>query len=331
MNFKILFAMALTLLAAMALQADAAQRLLAVVNEQPITSLDIDQQVQLDRLFNPGSKNGSDRKSVLGAIIDQYVKIEEAKRYRMNASDVEIDARLSDFAKGLKTNSAGLEGKLGAQGISMETVRRHIGAQIAFARLLKYRYHEDVTASDAEIVAKTDEIKKNLNQQLSQYMADPRMKPVAVVSLIEIAFPVEAVETGGEQILLSRIAEANQFISRFKTCNAARAAASGIFNVRVGKKFDAALTKLPPKLQTALTQAGPDHAVGPIRDKTGVIVLAHCGKRTLQMKAPPIHMPERGQIEQAVLSQKLQAAERKHVAEMRKRAIIEYKDNSFEP
>lgn len=304
----------------------AEQKLLAVVNDQPITSHDIDQQIKLNRLLGANNEN---RKKALNDIINQVVKIEEAKRYRMQPSDAEIDVRLAEFAKGLKTTNDGLEGKLNAQGISLTAMRQHLSAQMSFARLLRYKYKEKLEASDAEVDRKLSNLKSEVNARLAKVMADPRMKTIKVASLMEINFPVENVDQGMEQLLQSRAAEANQFLARFKGCKTARAAASGIFNVKVGKPFDADLSKLPKPLQEVLQKQGPNSAIGPMRSKAGIQVLGFCGMRTVTPQKPKFEMPSRTQLQQAVVNEKYDAVEGKYVAQMRKNAIIEYRDPSY--
>ena len=41
--------------------------------------------------------------------------------------------------------------KLKAQGITLDALQRHITAQISFARLLKYKYHDSVEAKPEEV------------------------------------------------------------------------------------------------------------------------------------------------------------------------------------
>ncbi len=303
----------------------AEQRLLAVVNDQPVTSLDIDQQLQINRVL--GARQ-TDRKQALESIINQVVKIEEAKRQRMQPSEADIDARVGEIAKGLGTTMDGLEGKLGKQGITVGALRQYVSAQISFARLLRFKYKANVEATNSEVDRKMAEIKSDLDGRISKAMADPRMKPVKVASLLEVTFPIDATDTGADQLIQARAAEANQYIGRFKGCKAAKAAAAGIFNVQVGKQFDADMSRLPKQLSGVMQQKGPNSAFGPMRTNKGIQVIAYCGQRTITPPRPKAQLPSRQQVEQAVLSEKFDSVEQKYVAQMRKNAIIEYRNAS---
>jgi peptidyl-prolyl cis-trans isomerase SurA len=323
---KIAICLIFTVALTQAQSAWSGQGLLAVVNDQPITSYDVQQQINLDKLFQ-GRQTGF--KQALNDVINQIVKIAEAKRYHMEPSENDISARLGEFAKGLKTDNVGLEGKLKAQGITLDAIQRHITAQISFARLLKYKYHDAVEAKPEDVDRKLAQIKADLNSRVSKVMADPRMKGIQVISLMEIDFPIDA-EPGTEaQLLQSRAIEANNFISKFKGCNSARSAASGIFNVKIGKVLEADASKLPKPLSAALASKGVGSAIGPMRSKLGIQVLGYCGTRRITPPKPQVTIPSRGQVEQVVLNEKFGSVEQKYVTQMRKNAIIEYKDASL--
>ena len=66
-------------------------------------------------------------------------------------TEKEIDTRLAEVAKGLKTDDKGLRGKLKAQGISVAAMRQYLAAQIAFGRLFRGKYKVDLDARHAEV------------------------------------------------------------------------------------------------------------------------------------------------------------------------------------
>ena len=157
-------------------------------------------------------------------------------------------------------------------------------------------------------------------------MNDPRMKAVQVYNIIEIDLPVE----GDDSMLLqARAVEAIQLIKSFKGCSTARQAASGIFNVKIGKPIDAVAAKIPKPLKLALDKLGPGKAMGPARGPKGIQVIGFCSKRTIQPPKPNFEMPTRQQIETAVSNEKYDAVEEKYMKIMRKGALVEYKDPAY--
>jgi peptidyl-prolyl cis-trans isomerase SurA len=191
----------------------------------------------------------------------------------------------------------------------------------------RYQVKSDDKVDQAAVDKKYSEIKQQLEGQVSKIMKDPRMQPVSVYSIVQVELPVE--QPNDPALLQARAVEAGQFIQRFKGCKSAQSAASGIFNVKIGKPIDAIATKLPPPLKQALDKAGPGRAVGPSRGPKGIQVLAFCGKRTISPPKPKMQMPTREQVAIAVSNEKFSQTEEKYMKLMRQNALVEYKDPKY--
>ena len=302
--------------------------LIATVNDYPITRLDLDQRINMLQLMGrPVKNNDATRREVLRMMLDEVIQIAEAKRFRMAPSERDISKRVDDIAKALKTDKAGLEQKLIRQGLTMAGLYHFIEAQLSMNRLLIGKYQVKFKVDEADIDAKYAEIKQKYNQQVNKIMNDPRMKPVQVYQIVQIELPVENPED--PMLMQARAIEANQFVQRFKGCKSARSAASGIFNVKVGKQLEAVATKLPGQLKQALDGAGVGRLVGPARGPKGIQLIAFCGKRTVTPPKPKFEMPTREQVANAASSEKFGAIEEKYMKEMRKRAFVDYKDPAY--
>jgi peptidyl-prolyl cis-trans isomerase SurA len=303
------------------------QGVVATVNDVPITTLDIDQRLKLMKILGDKEATGDPRKSALRTMIDEVVKISEAKKYKVNASDKEIDAQMAHVAIGMKTDAAGLDSLLQKNGIAASSLKQMIASQIAFSRILAGKYQVKIGVEPAEVDKKYAEIKTQMEQRVSTIMNDPRMKPVLIYSIIEIDLPVE--NASDPMLLQARAVEAGQLIQKFHGCDSARAAASGIFNVKIGKKIDAVAAKIPKPMKQALDSVGPGKAMGPARGNNGIQVIGFCGKSTVQPPKPKYELPTRQQVEIAVSNEKFAAVEAKYMVEMRKHAYVEYKDPAY--
>ena len=303
------------------------QGIVATVNDIPVTTLDIDQRLRLLKILGRRQEAGDERKKALQAMIDEVIKIAEAKKYKVDATDKEIDEQMKRVAKGLETDAAGLSAKLESQGIAISSLKQYVAAQIAFARILGGKYQVKIKVDPAEVDKKYAEIKQELEQKVSTIMNDPRMKAVEVYTILEIDLPVETADNA--MLLQARAVEASQLIRNFNGCNTARAAASGIFNVKIGKTIDAVAAKIPKPMKQALDSVGPGHAMGPARGPKGIQVIGFCSKHTVQPPKPKYQLPTREQVEAAVSNEKYAAVEDKYMTIMRKTALIEYKDPTY--
>jgi peptidyl-prolyl cis-trans isomerase SurA len=319
-------ALLLTLLSAMPCAAAAVEQgILATVNDFPITRLDVSQRLRLIELLGGKPGKGVDaQKKALRAMIDDQIKIAESKKYKVQATDRDIDAQLKRIAQGLKTDDAGLKAKLKAQGIEVNLLRNYVAASIGMNRILAGKYQVNFKVDQADVDKKFAEIKRDLDGQMAKILKDPRLRPVTVYSLTQIELPVEQPDDPG--LLQARAIEAGQLMSRLKGCKSIQSAASGIFNVKVGKSVEAVGEKMPPQLRQALDKAGPGRAVGPSRGPKGIQIIAYCGKRTIKPPKPKYQMPTRQQVEAAVSNEKFDAIEEKYMKLMRQNAMVEYKD-----
>ncbi len=299
---------------------------IATVNDQPITSFDVDQRIRLLRTLGQPESALNNRKKIANDLINDVIKIEEAKRNKMDPTPAEVAERLKRIAQGMKMDESGLIAKLKAQGISVSAFSNYTAAQMAFGRLLSGKFREKVTVDQAAVDRKMSAITQEINGKLAKIKLDPRMQPLTVYSILEINFPVEG---NDQQLMQSRAIEANQYVQRFKTCSNPRGPATGIFNVKIGKKLEADSRKLPAQMRTLFQTKGPGHAFGPMRGPGGVQVLAFCSQRSITPQMPKAQMPTRTQIENVVLNENYDVVEQKYLAIMRKTAIIEYKDQSY--
>ena len=288
------------------------QGVLVTVNDYPITSFDVDQRVRLNAIL--GQARGSpaeQRKRALQSQIDDVIKLFEAKKYKADPNEQTINAQIEKMAKASNTDSKGLAVQLKSKGSSITALRRLVAAQIAFNRLISSLYKVKVEVAPAEI-----------DKKYNEFVNDPRLQPVSVYEIMEIDMPVESTgDAMAQQLFMARAADAAQYRRAFKNCNGARQAASGIFDVRIGKRLQADGRKIPKQLKSALDQAGAGGLVGPARSKTGIQLIAFCGKKSI---AP--EKPTREQIELMLTNKKYDVYEERYMRELRRNAFIEYKD-----
>jgi peptidyl-prolyl cis-trans isomerase SurA len=314
------------------------QKVIVTINDRPITSYDVQQRINLWKLLGDKRAKAASRKASLNELIDDIAAVEETKKLGFPPTSKEVDDYLVQYSKGLKTDEKGLQGKLKSQGISMSAMRQYLEGRVAFNRLVRGKFKEDFSVPEADVKKRLtqfkNEIDGNINSQIAKIEADPRRRPVTVFEIMPIQFPVDAPKSEITQELInSRAIEANTFIKRFKGCKNARAAASGIFNVKIGKRIEADASKMNPKLRQALNNAGPGRALGPIPTPTGAEVIAFCGKRTItppKVQRPKnIQYPTADQVRSLLAQEKFDKVAAKYSGRFRKGLLIEYRDTSF--
>ena len=98
----------------------AAQQVVALVNGEPITAMDI---AQRTKLIQVSTRQTMTRQQVLDELIDEKLKLHVAKRYKLEISDAEVDAAFNNIATRAGNNPQQFAAALQAQGISPEAVK----------------------------------------------------------------------------------------------------------------------------------------------------------------------------------------------------------------
>jgi peptidyl-prolyl cis-trans isomerase SurA len=289
------------------------QSVIVTVNDQPITSYDIEQRLRLWELLGGGGRERT-RKQALQSLIDDVIKISAAKTNKVEAPEDMVNTHLERMAKGMQTDVSGLAVKLKKQGISINALKQYARAQISFNRLLVALYKVNVTVDQAQV-----------DKELAKMTADPRLKPVTVYQIMEIILPIEKSDPSmQQQLAYARAVEAETIKQRFNGCGSARAATEGVYNTVVKKPMEVDASKIPPQLKQFLDKAGPGRLVGPALQPSGVQLIALCGRQNV---SPP--KPSRQMVEAMLENKKYESYEQRYMRDLRRTAYIDYKDPSY--
>ncbi len=333
-RFLHIFAILGLLLAAPALAAE--RSIIATVNDTPITDLDVKSRINIWKVLGRKVDGGGVRKQALESIIDDYAAIETTKKSKVQPSSDEVNRRLGQISKGLQTDMKGLSNKLKAQGTTLDALKLQVSGQIATSRLIFGKYQEKVDVKPEEVDAKMAEIKADIDRRLAQLKkqisSDPRMQGITVYDLLEISFPIDK-DSLSDSLLSSRFVEAQQVARKMNGCSSAKDAASGIFNVKVGKVQQADGAKIPPAMRAELEKNGQGKAVGPFRSPEGIQLWVFCKKEKIKPEMPDlpnVQYPTREQVEGFLSNEKFVSLEKKYTHRFRDAVLVEYRDPAYQ-
>ncbi|MDX1716535.1 MAG: SurA N-terminal domain-containing protein [Anderseniella sp.] len=295
-----------------------AQGVAVTVDDLPITNFDISQRINLENAL--GGRVGTDfatRKRILGTLVNEKVAKAKASKLGFQLTDKQLDERISGMTQRMKISRADLRKRLGEKGVNETTLKNQIEGSIYIRWVMQQqKVDTDIKVDQAKVDAKLNEI-----------MSDPRMKPITVISVQQVDLPVENPKSAmGQHLMYARAVEAQQIMQRYKGCNSIKSASRDIFNVKVARRMEADLDKLPKELRAALVKAGTRKLIGPVPGPTGIKLFANCGTRKIR---PPA--PDRSQIEAAVRNEQFEDLIQQAMAEARKEAFVDYKDPAFRP
>ncbi len=292
----------------------ASQRIIVVVNDQPITNRDVSQRVKLNSALGDSRGSSKQRKKrALNTLINEVVARAEAKKRGVKINDKRINDAIERMAKGSNTSVAGLTKTLKQKGVSMSTLRAQVEATLYLRWIIGQKQKSKVEVTEAEV-----------DRRYNKITSDPRLKPVTVYQIREVDLPVGNVsQANAQQLLYARAIEAQQIAKKYRGCNTLKSASKGIFNVKINRMVQAPADKMPKDMRKVLNEAGTKKLIGPMRVPTGIRMIAFCGKRTLKPPKPP-----REAIKNMLLNEKYDKVADRVMRDLRRRAFIEYTDKS---
>src|SRR4051812_13474713 len=185
-----------------------AQSVVVMVNGEPITHYDIEQRSKLNFLT---THKAADRKQVINELIDEKVKIREAKKFGVDPSSSDIDQSYASMSSRMRITPDQLTKSLESQGIRPETLKARIKAEMVWTSLVRGRYKESLQVGEKDVAAAVQGSGPDDKQESEAF--EYRMQPIVLI--VPRGSAPSAIE--------SRQKEAEVLRNRVQSCDEANA------------------------------------------------------------------------------------------------------------
>jgi len=237
------------------------QSIAAIVNDDVISDYDLNQRMKLVLAIANIPANEQTlprvRAQVLRTLIDERLKLQEARRFELTVDQAELNQAYDDVARRAGLTPTQLDEFLKDNGIDKSTISQQVAADILWRQLIQGAFGSRVTVSDDQIDAEMDRLGKEGAQpqyEVSEIFlptggaASPQMREAAtqIVGEIQRGAPFGAV--------------ASQF------SQAPSAAVGGDIGwVRA--------SQLPEPVAAVVTGLSPGQVAGPIETRNGFYIV----------------------------------------------------------
>jgi peptidyl-prolyl cis-trans isomerase SurA len=148
------------------------QSIEAVVNDQVVSAYDVDQRLSLilasvNAEVTPEQKQFL-RRQAMQNLIDEKLQIQEAENFDVIISDAEVDETLTAIGQQYRMTPQQFDAYLKRAGASLDALRSQVRAEIAWSRLVRGRYRQQITVGDEEVQAVLDKLQQSQGQ--SEYL-----------------------------------------------------------------------------------------------------------------------------------------------------------------
>lgn len=280
-----------------------AQSVAAMVNGEPITNFDIDQRMRLMALSN---QKGS-RKQILDELIDEKVKIREAKKYGVDPTASDIDASYASMGQRMRMSPEQLTQTLASRGIRPGTLRSRIRADMVWSSLVRGRFKDSLMVSDKVVRTESGDLAGGKNDSSN---FEYQMRPIVLV-----------VPRGSAPAIVEmRRKEAEALRSRVQSCDDANTLFRSMRNATIRDTVVKTSADLPQSLRELLDKTPVGHLTAPEVTRQGIEMVALC-----ERKPTTGDTPEQRKVREKLYVQKYEAKSKSYLQEIRKAAMIEYR------
>lgn len=278
----------------------------AVVNGEAITNYDISRRAKFRQL----RRASASRDAALEELVEQQLKLQEARARGTLATDAIVDRAFADFAKSNRSTPSRISGDLNRLGVGADHFKDFIRTQISWSRTV-----------GAKLQAETRDTSQS--ETIFQLRRAGEEKPQTTeYQLQQIIFVVPTAKRS-PGALKARKDEALAFRQRFTTCDQSIQIAKELRDVAVKELGRIMQPELPPiwKEEVEATQKGGTTV--PKETEKGIEVLAICDSRVTSDDRAAQIVTQAKTFES--LEEKGSEAGDDYLAELRKKATIIYR------
>lgn len=264
----ILAGVAMIALGAPMAAAQNAQGIAATVNDNVISTYDVEQRINLF-IFSAGVRPtpetiGRLREQVLRQLIDEMLQLQEAQRFEVEVSAEDIGDMLDNIGSRNDMDGEGLLALLRENNVNPSTLLSQVRSDIAWQRLVGGLYRNQVNISEEEIDIVLDRMQRNVNQ--------PQYEVSEIFLSVDNPEQEAAIGEAAERMVMQLRRGANfAALARQFSQNPSAAQGGDLGWVQDGQ--------LPPELNDMLARMAPGQFSLPIRSTGGYYVLALRDKR----------------------------------------------------
>ena len=246
----------------------------ARVNDEIITLTDVEQRIALVRLANggviPPNQMDAVRAEVFSQLVDEILKIQEARANEITIDPAEVDAEFARIAAAQRLTPEQFAQTLAAAGASMASMKQQIRGDIAWQNLLGRNITPFTNVSQEDVRAQMERLQAQRGQQ--EYRVGEiylRATPDSMAAMVQT----------GRQIMES-LSTGSSFPELARRHSQATTAAQG------GDLGWVKPDTLPTAMAEAVAQMRPGQLAGPIQVPGGVSILYLIDQRRILTADP---------------------------------------------
>jgi peptidyl-prolyl cis-trans isomerase SurA len=280
-----------------------AQHVVLVVNGEVITDYDIEQRTKFHTLSEHKTPA---RQDVIEELIDEKLKVQIGRRYKIELEENDINSSYADMAKRMHLTSDQLTQTLAQGGVDSKTLKERIRADTTWQYIIRGKFQSSLQINEKSVLAEMETQKKSDGDKVGY---DYTLRPILFV-----------VPRGNTALQEARRKDAEALRARFTNCDSGLPFARSLRDVAIREPITKNSSELAPALREILDKTEVGHLTAPETTQQGVELFALCEKKETKDQTP-----EKREVREKMFSEQFQAKAKNYLRELRRQAMIERK------
>lgn len=283
--------------------------IVAVVNEDPITRSDVEDRITLiirsSGMPDNAEMRGRLRPQIMDDLIEEQLKLQEAKRLNIEVTQEMIDQGLGQLAQQNNATPEQFREMIGRSGININTMYRQIGAQMAWGQVIQKAIRPRITVTEADVEDGMARLRANLGK--TEYR------------IAEVFLPVDdPADAGNIQMLATKLVQDMKagkvpfFRVAQQFSKAAGAAEGGDLGWMQEDQLETAIRPVIAALEEKQISE-------PVKDAAGYHIYQLLAKRAITEDT----MPSNEGMTSTIGTQRMERMQRRHFQDLKAQAFIE--------
>lgn len=280
-----------------------AQQVMAVVNGEPITAVDIAQRSHLIQLT---SHKPAVRQEVLDELINEKLKLQIAKRYKLDITETDVNNAFNSIATRSRTTPQAFAQALTRSGINVEALKTKLKADIGWQQIIRGKYQSSFQIGERDVLASLEAEKKDDTSTGFDYTLRP------VLLIVPRGSP--------EAVVLARRREAEGLRNQFQNCEEGLRLARGLKDVAVRDPIIRSSADFQAAQREVLNSTPVGRLTPPDVTMQGIELFAVCEKK----ESKGGDTPTKREAREKIVQDRFATQAKRYLEELRKQAMIEY-------
>jgi peptidyl-prolyl cis-trans isomerase SurA len=278
-------------------------QVVALVNGDPITALDVVHRMRLTELM---SHKAQSRQDSLEELINEKIELQQTRNLRIDVTDAQVNKVISGMAQRMSRKTADFTAALTQAGIDMPRFKTRLRAELGWRQVLEQRAPGVFQVRDADLVAILMAHGEAAQTKATEY------------SLQQIILVVP--RNSPEAVRTERMKEAENLRSRFSSCGQDMQLVRDIREVVIKEPIVRLSTDVAVQYKQLLDKTPDGKMTPPEAIATGIEVVAICSRKEVVAD-----VSSRREFKDELLTKRLAEHEKFLLDYFRKQSIIEYR------